>query len=543
MHLLSHCLPRPSASSAMDNRAHPMTNTSQLLAAANPPPPAALPIPNAERSHRSRHSRDYSQNTTPVKNEESDVDRQGCSDGVMCKAFSATLKGSARSWFRKLPPGTIDSSGDLSRLFVANFMSCRAILEVKDPSDKVVIITMMEGLWPGPLFDSLSKNVPETLLALQNKADKYIAAEELAKAKRRRRGKYDSKRKELDSRRFGYRDEARNKRSNRDSKQTIERCPHTPPRQSGLVLPPLNAPITQVLTKIKHEEFVKWPEKIKADPSRRNRSKYCKFHWDHGHNTEDCFQLKEQIADLIKKGFLRKYVANRQLPISPERRYGDNSLIAGDIHVIHGGFGSGGSTNNEVEYEALLAGLKVATDLGVDFLDVFSDLQLVVNQVQGDYLAKDLRMAAYLDELYSDLAVSHHFSSPGHPQANEQVEVTNQTILRNLKARLERSKSEWKSGCQTSEHRTSAKKTMRSSCALTSTYLMKKEKKPICVQAAYKCRVARYFNQSVKHRSFLPTDLVLRKVTLSTKEPSEGKLGPTWEGPYKVTKVSRPGTY
>ncbi|GFZ03786.1 hypothetical protein Acr_16g0004100 [Actinidia rufa] len=151
---------------------------------------------------------------------------QGCSDEVMCKAFSATLKGPARSWFRKLSPGTIDSFGELSRLFVANFMSCRnrqknashlftvhqketeslkdfvkrfnqAILEVEDPSDKVIIMAMMEGLRPGPLFDSLSKNVPETLSALQSKADKYIAAEELAEAKRRRRGKDDYKRKSL----------------------------------------------------------------------------------------------------------------------------------------------------------------------------------------------------------------------------------------------------------------------------------------------------------------------------------------------------------
>ncbi|GFZ18332.1 hypothetical protein Acr_27g0000710 [Actinidia rufa] len=159
---------------------------------------------------------------------------QGCSDEVMCKAFSATLKGPARSWFRKLSPGTIDSFGELSRLFVANFMSCRnrqknashlftvhqketeslkdfvkrfnqAILEVEDPSDKVIIMAMMEGLRPGPLFDSLSKNVPETLSALQSKADKYIAAEELAEAKRRRRGKDDHKRKEPDTRRNDYR--------------------------------------------------------------------------------------------------------------------------------------------------------------------------------------------------------------------------------------------------------------------------------------------------------------------------------------------------
>ena len=47
----------------------------------------------------------------------------------------------------------------------------------------------------------------------------------------------------------------------------------------------------------------------------------------------------------------------------------------------------------------------------------------------------------------------------------------------------------------------------------------------------------------VKHRSFLPGNLVLRKITLSTKELNAGKLDPTWEGPYKVVKVSRLGIY
>ena len=37
--------------------------------------------------------------------------------------------------------------------------------------------------------------------------------------------------------------------------------------------------------------------------------------------------------------------------------------------------------------------------MGVDSLDAFSDSQLVVNQVQEDYLAKDTRMVAYLDEV------------------------------------------------------------------------------------------------------------------------------------------------
>ena len=37
------------------------------------------------------------------------------------------------------------------------------------------------------------------------------------------------------------------------------------------------------------------------------------------------------------------------------------------------------TTNNETEYEALLTGLRVASELGVESLDAFSDSQLMVN--------------------------------------------------------------------------------------------------------------------------------------------------------------------
>ncbi|GAV76265.1 LOW QUALITY PROTEIN: hypothetical protein CFOL_v3_19740, partial [Cephalotus follicularis] len=48
-----------------------------------------------------------------------------------------------------------------------------------------------------------------------------------------------------------------------------------------------------------------WPEKLRTPVENRNVEKYCRYHRDHGHDTEECRQLKNQIEDLIRKGHLR----------------------------------------------------------------------------------------------------------------------------------------------------------------------------------------------------------------------------------------------
>lgn len=53
------------------------------------------------------------------------------------------------------------------------------------------------------------------------------------------------------------------------------------------------------------------------------------------------------------------------------------------------------ATNNEAKYEALLAGLRSAIAMKVEDLVVFCESQLIVNQVLGDYEARDLRMLKY----------------------------------------------------------------------------------------------------------------------------------------------------
>jgi hypothetical protein len=41
-------------------------------------------------------------------------------------------------------------------------------------------------------------------------------------------------------------------------------------------------------------------------------------------------------------------------------------------------------------------------------------------------------------------------------------------------------------------------------------------------------------DKNIKPRAFQIGDLVLKKVMANIRKPNEGKLGPNWEGPYKV---------
>ena len=59
---------------------------------------------------------------------------------------------------------------------------------------------------------------------------------------------------------------------------------------------------------IKDEEALTFLGKLKGDPSKRSKDKYCRFHRDHDHNTSECYDLKQQIKALIRQGKLQKFV-------------------------------------------------------------------------------------------------------------------------------------------------------------------------------------------------------------------------------------------
>ena len=63
----------------------------------------------------------------------------------------------------------------------------------------------------------------------------------------------------------------------RTGDQRDERHPK-PPGGRFTSFTPLAAPVDQVLMQIKDKEVLTYPSKLKGDPKRRSKDKYCRFH-------------------------------------------------------------------------------------------------------------------------------------------------------------------------------------------------------------------------------------------------------------------------
>ena len=85
-------------------------------------------------------------------------------------------------------------------------------------------------------------------------------------------------------------------------------------------------PVNQILVQIKDKHYLKWPRPLHSLPNVRDKRKYYRFHKDHGHYTEDCRDLKEQLKKLIRKGKVQKFVKKRDLSRSKDDNKGQHEV-------------------------------------------------------------------------------------------------------------------------------------------------------------------------------------------------------------------------
>ncbi|XP_071708660.1 uncharacterized protein [Rutidosis leptorrhynchoides] len=177
-----------------------------------------------------------------------------------------------------------------------------------------------------------------------------------------------------------------------------------------------------------------------------------------------------------------------------------------------------------------------------------------------------------------ELNIKQTFTSVAHPQANGQVEGTNKEIVAGIKARLGLSQTKWVDEVPYVlwAHRTTPKRstgetpfslvydteavitvvirvptqrilafdTENNSSILRENLNLLEERRIMAAirQADAKQKMAKYYNKRVRYVQFKEGDLVLRDNEAS-RQKKQGKLGPRWEGPYKVVKVHPNGSY
>ena len=189
-------------------------------------------------------------------------------------------------------------------------------VQIDEPNKYVALTAFNAGLRKGDFLFQLCKNPQKSMSELMYEAQKFINAEDAFEARdefpRRKRKESEDWRFEPSISKSSKQDYPKTERKNvGSSNQREER-----PRDST----PLNMSIDQVLLQIQDDLEIRWPGKLRSNPAKRSKDLFYHFHRDHGHTTEDCYALKQQIEALIRQGKLGKFVRRDKQKAHPEPR-------------------------------------------------------------------------------------------------------------------------------------------------------------------------------------------------------------------------------
>ncbi|KAL0440197.1 UNVERIFIED_CONTAM: hypothetical protein Slati_2502700 [Sesamum latifolium] len=65
---------------------------------------------------------------------------------------------------------------------------------------------------------------------------------------------------------------------------------------------------TKALMMVEKSNCLQWPRHTRFTPAKKYSSKYCKFHKERGHDTEECYQLKDEIEKFVRLGYFKEYI-------------------------------------------------------------------------------------------------------------------------------------------------------------------------------------------------------------------------------------------
>ncbi|KAL0444272.1 UNVERIFIED_CONTAM: hypothetical protein Slati_2149900 [Sesamum latifolium] len=225
------------------------------------------------------------------------------------------------AWFNQLPPRTVKTFEQLSQRFLRHFAINKrypktasylftivqheheglreyvqrfseAVLEVPHVGPELLAYIMQQNLKSSRFKESISGKPPATKEELLAKAEKYIRIEESA-----------GKRSMTPMKRRSTEEEGVMPKGRRERK-------HMPPNNLAYYTP-LSVPRAELLAVAIQQGLVRRPPPMQDNPKRMKSEQFCHFHEDRGHDTEDCYNLKDEIEKLIQKGHFREFLVHK----------------------------------------------------------------------------------------------------------------------------------------------------------------------------------------------------------------------------------------
>ncbi|XP_021833908.1 uncharacterized protein LOC110773696, partial [Prunus avium] len=254
-------------------------------------------------------------------------------DALMCKVFAMTLRGAAQDWFHTLPSASLGNFKEFALIFIKEYTSYKTVRKHADHlfnlhkkpdeslrhylrrfkaekaniigcNDQVASSAFKKGLpTEHELYRELAITPSQILAEVFATAECYALWDDDRIAAKKASKQADHPTRQA------------SQKSNKFEHKAQDKCRSRPQEggsETGTFIE-FTIPIHQILAQVKDKSWVRRPPPLRGDPSKRDASKYCAFHGEHGHYTNSCNAWKRHLEELVRDGHCTEFVAKKAI--------------------------------------------------------------------------------------------------------------------------------------------------------------------------------------------------------------------------------------
>ncbi|CAL2266525.1 unnamed protein product [Prunus armeniaca] len=254
-------------------------------------------------------------------------------DALMCKVFAMTLRGAAQDWFHTLPSTSIGNFKEFALIFTKEYTSYKTVRKHADHlfnlhkkldeslrdylrwfkdekaniigcNDQVAFLAFKKGLpTEHELYQELAITPSQTLGEVLATAERYALWDDDHIAAKKASKKVDHPKKQASQKSNKFEQKAQDKHRSQ-------------PQEGGSktgAFTEFAIPIHQILAQVKDKPWVRMPLPLRGDPSERDTNKYCAFHGEHSHYTNNYNAWKRHLEEMVREGHCTEFIAKKAI--------------------------------------------------------------------------------------------------------------------------------------------------------------------------------------------------------------------------------------